>query len=94
MKRTLLYDKRTGEIRHTHHGVYVGDGRAPGQTEKEILELASRHVDVRRVATAVTSAAPQSSRRVLRMVDPKTGRMRTRRIPDGYWTRRDQEEHD
>ena len=90
MKRTLFFDRETGELLHSHYEVRVVEGRDDGDArlsaptaavlEGELAELVSRGLDPRRLGSLTTSVAPQSSRRAARSVDTKTGRLRTRRI--------------
>jgi hypothetical protein len=90
MKRTLFYDRETGELLHSHYEVGVierdadGEARlsapAAAELDTELAELVSRGLDLNRIASLTTSAAPQSSRSLARSVDIKTGRLRTQRI--------------
>lgn len=88
MKRTLFYDRETGELLHSHYEVRViggdGDARlsAPAAADPDtgLSELVSRGLDPGRLGSLTTSVAPQSSRRTERSVDVKTGRMRSRRL--------------
>jgi len=90
MNRTLLYDRLTGELLHSHYEVRVvepRDGRdvrlsAPTavQPDGQLAELATRGFDIERLGSLTTSVAPQSSRRTARFVDIKTGRLRSRRL--------------
>ena len=90
MKRTLFYDRVTGELLHSHYEVRVvesrddGDARlsapAAADLETELAELVSRGLDSERMGSLTTSVAPQSSRRTARSVDVTTGRLRSRRL--------------
>ena len=90
MKRTLFYDRVTGELLHSHYEVQVvetrddGDARlsAPAAVDldTELAELVSRGLDPERMGSLTTSVAPQSSRRTSRSVDVTTGRLRSRRL--------------
>jgi hypothetical protein len=90
MKRTLFYDRETGELLHSHYEVRaVGGGddggarlSAPGAADLDagLAELVSRGLDPQRLGSLTTSVAPQSSRRTERWVDVKTGRLRSRRL--------------
>lgn len=90
MKRTLFYDRETGELLHAHYEVRVVEGGDDGETrlsapaavtlDDELAELVSRGLDPRRLGSLTTSVAPQSSRRTERSVDVKTGRLRSRRL--------------
>jgi len=90
MNRTLFYDRQTGELLHSHYQVRAierRDGReaelsAPTAVEldADLAELMSRGLDLGRLGSVTTSAAPQSSRRTVRFVDLKTGRLRSRRL--------------
>jgi len=88
MKRTLFYDRQTGELLHAHYEVRVVEGRddarlsAPAAVdlETELAELVSRGLDPERLGRLTTSVAPQSSRRMARSVDVATGKLRSRRL--------------
>jgi hypothetical protein len=90
VKRTLFYDRETGELLHSHYEVRVveraGEGGAelspPAavSVEDASAELVSRGLDLARVGSVTTSDRPSSSRRTARRVDPTTGRLRTRRL--------------
>lgn len=90
MKRTLFYDRETGELLHSHYEVRVvergKDGGAelsapaPVSVEDASAELTSRGLDLTRIGSVTTSDRPSSSRRTARRVDPGTGRLRTRRL--------------
>ena len=90
MKRSLFYDRRTGELLHSHYEVRAVEPRdgsdarlsAPAAVEldAELAELVSRGLDPGRLGSVTTSVAPQSSRRTARFVDVKTGRLRSRRL--------------
>lgn len=89
MKRTLFYDRDTGEILHSHYDVHVVEGRegearlsAPeaAALDADLAELVSRGLDPKRLGSLTTSEGQQSSRRTERWVDPKTERLRSRRI--------------
>jgi hypothetical protein len=90
MKRTLFYDRETGEILHSHYEVQVieGGGDAGARLsapmavdpDADLAELVSRGLDPHRLGRLSTSAALQSSRRTERSVDVKTGRLRSRRL--------------
>ena len=90
MKRTLFYDRQTGALLHSHYEVRVvepNDGgvarlSAPAAVELDgdLAELLSRGLDLARLGAVTTSVAPQSSRRTARVVDVKTGRLRSRRL--------------
>src|SRR5262245_325884 len=92
MRRTLLYDTTTGEILHAHYEVRVVGGRgdsdahlsAPAAVDLDaaLVELISRGLDADHMRSVVTNAAPQSSRRLERSVDPATGRLRSRRLEE------------
>ena len=90
MKRTLFYDRETGELLHSHYEVRVIESAADGEArlsapaavglEDEMAELVSRGLDLNRIASLTTSAAPQSSRSLARSVDIRTGRLRAQRF--------------
>lgn len=90
MRRTLFYDRETGELLHSHYEVRVVEGgdRAAAQLsapravelDAEMAELVTRGLDPKRLGSLVTGAAPQSSRRMERSVNVKTGRLRSRRL--------------
>jgi hypothetical protein len=90
MKRTLFYDRKTGELMHAHYEVKVIEGRdetearlsAPSAAAlpDELAELMTRGLDIDRLGSLTTSVAPQSSRRLARSVDTKTGRLRAQRL--------------
>jgi hypothetical protein len=88
MKRTLFYDRDTGELLHAHYEVRVvyedGEDRLSDpiavKLDNELAELVSRGFDPQRLGSLTTSVAPQSSRRTARFVDVKTGRLRSRRL--------------
>lgn len=89
MKRTLFYDRRTGELLHSHYVVTVVEG-ADGETrlsapeagtpDAGLAELASRGFDPEQLGSLTTDEQPQSSRRTERWVDPETQSLRSRRI--------------
>ena len=90
MKRTLFYDRETGELLHSHYEVRVIEREADGEArlsapaavdlDDELAELVSRGLDLNRIASLTTSAAPQSSRSLARSVDIRTGRLRAQRF--------------
>jgi hypothetical protein len=90
MKRTLFYDRKTGELMHAHYEVKVIEGSkdaaarlsAPSAAAlpDELAELMTRGLDLDRLGSLTTSVAPQSSRRMARSVDTKTGRLRAQRL--------------
>ncbi|MGH3800561.1 MAG: hypothetical protein ACRDTD_10585 [Pseudonocardiaceae bacterium] len=90
MRRTLFYDRETGELLHSHYEVRVVEGGDDGEArlsdpaavtlDDELAELVSRGLDPARLGSLTTSVAPQSSRRTARSVDVKTGRLRSRRL--------------
>lgn len=89
MRRTLLYDQRTGEILHSHYVVSVvesPDGGAAlsdpaaASMDAELAELVTRGLDPQQLGSVTTSATIQSSRRVGRRVDSETGKLRSRRV--------------
>jgi len=89
MKRTLFYDRETGELLHSHYEVRV-EGQDDGEArlsaprvadlDADLTELVSRGLDPQRLGSLNTSVAPHSSRRTRRWVDVKTGRLRSRRL--------------
>lgn len=96
MRRTLFYDRTTGELLHSHYEVRVveDDTAEPArlsepqavELEVDMAELVSRGLDPGRLGSLVTTVAPQSSRRTERSVNVKTGRLGSRRlelVPDG-----------
>jgi hypothetical protein len=93
VKRSMFYDRATGELLHCHYEVRVVDDRgtadarlsAPAAVDldDELAELVSRGLDPERLGRLTTTVAPQSSRRTERSVDVKTGRLRSRRIERG-----------
>jgi inactivated superfamily I helicase len=90
MRRTLFYDRETGQLLHSHYEVRAVEGddaagarlSAPKAVEldAEMAELVSRGLDPERLGSLTTSVAPQSSRRTERSVNVKTGRLRSRRL--------------
>lgn len=89
MKRTLLYDRRTGQLLHSHYLVTVVEGTdgetrlsAPeaGTPDAGLAELVSRGLDPEQLGNLITDEAPQSSRRTDRWVDPETQTLRSQRI--------------
>ncbi|MGB5757543.1 MAG: hypothetical protein WBM50_11565 [Acidimicrobiales bacterium] len=90
MRRTLFYDRKTGELLHSHYEVRVVEDDDPAgarlsvpqavELDAEMAELVSRGLDPEYLGSLVTSVAPQSSRRTERSVNVKTGRLRSRRL--------------
>ena len=90
MRRTLFYDRETGELLHSHYEVRAVEGDDPEGArlsapqavglEAEMADLVSRGLDPERLGSLATSVAPQSSRRTERSVNVETGRLRSRRL--------------
>jgi hypothetical protein len=90
MRRTLFYDRATGELLHSHYEVRAIDSDDPEgarlsapravDLDAGMAELVSRGLDPKRLGSLTTSVAPQSSRRTERSVNVKTGRLLSRRI--------------
>ncbi len=85
MKRHLFYDKNTGEILHTHQVFKFGSEKPQAVSKDELAMLTNRQVDPKRIRHTTVTVAPQSSHRVLRSVNPKTGKLVTKRTPKNHW---------
>jgi hypothetical protein len=102
MKRTLFYDRKTGELMHAHYEVKVIEGSKEAEARlsapsaaalpDELAELMTRGLDIERLGSLTTSVAPQSSRRMARSVDTKTGRLRAQRLELVDGTTHDEEQ--
>jgi len=102
MKRTLFYDRKTGELMHAHYEVKVIEGGKEAEARlsapsaaaltDELAELMTRGLDLDRLGSLTTSVAPQSSRRMARSVNTKTGRLRAVRLETVDGTSHDEEQ--
>lgn len=88
MKRSLYYDRDTGELLHSHYEVQVVEEKdgsrltapGPADLDSDLADLVSRGLDGQRLDRVSTSVPPESSRRTRRWVDVKSGRLRSQRI--------------
>ena len=94
MKRYVFYDRKTGEILHTHQTFKLGSESPVSVSKKELESIAQRMVHTKSPGNKGVSSRPVSSRRVLRSISPKTGRLVTKKISEDYWTREDAEDQD
>ena len=85
MKRYMFYDKKTGEIVHTHQVHKINSDKLLEVSEADLQDMANRMVDLATTKYLVTQASVQSSRRVARHVRPKKGKLVSKKLPKDYW---------
>ena len=83
MKRYMFYDRKTGEILHTHQVFKLGSDKPQTVSTEELKMLTNRMVDPDRIRHLTVTVAPQSSHKILRSVNPKTGKLVTKRASQG-----------
>lgn len=88
MKRYMFYDRKTGEILHTHQVFKLGSDEPQKVSTEELKMLTNRMVDPDRIRHLTVTVPPQSSHKILRSVNPKTGKLMTKRAPKDYWRKR------
>ena len=88
MERYVFYDRTTGEILHTHQVFKLGSDEPQTVSKEELGMVTNRMVDPRRIRHLTVTVAPQSSHKVLRSVNPKTGKLVTKRAPKDYWRKK------
>ena len=88
MKRYMFYNSKTGEILHTHQVFKMGSEKPQKVTVEELRMLTNRMVDPDRISHLIVTAAPKSSHKILRSVNPQTGKLFTKKTPKEYWQKR------
>ena len=88
MKRYVFFDKKTGEILHTHQVFKMGSEKPRAVSKKKLALLANRLVDPKRIRHTTVSDAPRSSHKVIRSIDPKFGKLVTKSAPKDYWQKK------
>jgi len=75
MKRYVFYDRKTGEILHTHQVFKLESDKPQAVSTEELKMLTNRMVDPDRIRHLTVTVSPQSSHKILRSVNPKTGKL-------------------
>ena len=88
MKRYMFFDRKTGEILHTHQVFKLGSDRPQTVSTEDLKMLTNRMVDPDRISHLTVTVAPQPSHKILRSVNTKTGKLVTKRAPKDYWQKK------
>jgi hypothetical protein len=81
VKRYVFFDPESGEIAHTHVVVSAETGRSMEVDDDQLAMLVDRMVDPAKLARIFASVPTSSGRSTELRVDPKRGRVVSRRIP-------------
>jgi|SRR6266542_6955158 len=81
MKRYIFFDKKTGQILHTHQVYKMGSEELQEVPAEELKRMVRRIVDPARADSVITDIPVQSSVKVSLHVNPKTRRVLITKLP-------------
>jgi len=88
VKRYVLYNKKTGEILHSHRSYRFGSDEPVEVPEEKIKKIASRIVDPEKIKVMITDEPFKSSYNFARKVDIKSGKITTTKLPPYFWVKK------
>ncbi len=81
MKRYVFFDKKTGQILHTHQVYRLGSEELQEVSEAELRRMVERAVDPARTESLLVDMPVQSSFKVELCVNPKTRKIVATQLP-------------
>lgn len=81
MKRYMFFDKKTGQILHTHQVYKLGSEELQEVPAEELKRMVRRIVNPARAESLLTDMPVQSSFKVSLLVNPKTRKILVTKLP-------------
>jgi hypothetical protein len=81
MKRYVFFDKKTGQILHTHQVYKLGSEELQEVSEEELKRMVGRIVDPARAESLLVDIPVQSSFKAELSVNPKTRKLVVTKLP-------------